>query len=40
MKYQLRKQSAKEIEKNNREKNSINKRKEGTSKPSPKKSIL
>ena len=37
MKDQLRKQSAEEIEKPNREKNSRIKIKEGTSKPSPKK---
>ena len=40
MKDQLRKQSAAEIEKLNREKKSRNKRKEGTSKPSPKNPIL
>ena len=40
MKYQLRKQSAAEIEKLNREEKSRNKRKEGTYKPYPKNPVL
>ena len=40
MKDQLKNHSAAEIEKLNREKKSITKRKEGTSKPSPKKPVL
>ena len=39
-KDKFRKQSAAEIEKLNREKKSINKRNEGTSKPFPKKAVL
>ena len=39
-KYQCRKPSAAEFERPNREKNGRNKKKEGTSKPSPKNSIL
>ena len=40
MKYQTRNQSAAEIEKLNREKNAIKKKKEGTSKPAPKNPVL
>ena len=40
MKYQLRKKSAEEIEKLNREKNSRNKRKKGKFNPSIKKPVL
>ena len=40
IKYQLRKNIAEDIEKLNKEKNSRNKRKEGTYKPTPKKPVL